>query len=78
MEYKMEKFNQSEDIMMPESFMPDTSAENKPDEITNKIIHMTSPMYFIKIILFLIPSTATMFYIRDRERVKLGSDKVKF
>ena len=47
-------------------------------EITNKIIHMTSPMYFIKIILFLIPSTATMFYIRDRERVKLGSDKVKF
>lgn len=45
MEYKMEKFNQSEDIMMPESFMPDTSAENKPDEITNKISDLSKKGY---------------------------------
>ena len=47
-------------------------------EITSKIVQMTSPMYFLKIIIFLIPSTVTMFYIRDRERVQLGNDKVKF
>ena len=45
MEYKMEKFNQSEDIMMPESFMPDTSAENQPDEITNKISDLSKKGY---------------------------------
>ena len=47
-------------------------------EITLKILKMTSPLYFGKILVFLIPSTITMFYIRDKERVKLGNDKIKF
>jgi hypothetical protein len=47
-------------------------------EITVKILKMTSPLYFVKIMVFLIPSTITMFYIRDKERVKLGNDKIKF
>lgn len=47
-------------------------------EIIYKIYKMTSPLYFIKMIIFLIPSTVFMFYIRDRERARLGKDKVKF
>ena len=33
----MDKFNQTEDIMMPETFSPASTVDNKPDEITNKI-----------------------------------------
>ena len=43
----MDKFNQSEDIMMPDSFA-ETSAsgtENKPDEITNKISDLSKKGY---------------------------------
>ena len=35
--------------------------------IIKKILKMTSPIYFIKILIFLIPSTVTMFYIRELE-----------
>ena len=41
----MEKFNQSEDIMMPESFAPSPLTENKPDEITNKISDLSKKGY---------------------------------
>ena len=37
--------------------------------ITKKILQMTSPIYFLKILIFLIPSTVTMFYIRELESV---------
>ena len=32
----MEKFNQSEDIMMPESFEPSSVVENKSDDVVNR------------------------------------------
>ena len=41
----MEKFNQSEDIMMPETFAPSGTAENKPDEIVNKISDLSKKGY---------------------------------
>jgi hypothetical protein len=33
---------------------------------------MTSPIYFIKILLFLVPSAVTMFYVRELEYVYFG------
>ena len=41
----MDKFNQSEDIIMPETFTPASTAENKPDEITNKISDLSKKGY---------------------------------
>jgi D-alanyl-lipoteichoic acid acyltransferase DltB (MBOAT superfamily) len=40
--------------------------------IIKKILKMTSPIYFIKILIFLIPSTVTMFYVRELEYVYFG------
>ena len=46
--------------------------------IVKKLINMTSPLYFIKIMKFLIPSASTMFYIREYESQVYGSKSVKF
>lgn len=46
-------------------------------DITMKIIKLTSPIYFMKIVLFFIPLTVVIFYIRDRERLQFGI-KLKF
>ena len=40
--------------------------------IIKKILKMTSPIYFIKILIFLVPSTVTMFYVRELEYVYFG------
>ena len=41
----MDKFNQSEDIMMPETFTPSSVTDSKPDEITNKISELSKKGY---------------------------------
>ena len=41
----MDKFNQSEEIMMPESFIEASGSGNKSDEITNKISDLSKKGY---------------------------------
>jgi hypothetical protein len=43
-------------------------------QLTKKIIYLTSFTYFFKILLFLIPSTVSMFYIRDLEKNIYGKN----
>ena len=43
-------------------------------ELTMKIVSLTSFTYFFKILLFLIPSTVSMFYIRDLEKNIYGKN----
>ena len=41
----MDKFNQSEDIIVPETFTEPSGVDNKPDEITNKISDLSKKGY---------------------------------
>ena len=41
----MDKFNQSEDIMMPETFSEPSGTDNKPDDISNKISDLSKKGY---------------------------------
>jgi D-alanyl-lipoteichoic acid acyltransferase DltB (MBOAT superfamily) len=43
-------------------------------QITMKIIKLTSFTYFFKILIFLIPSTVAMFYVRDIEKTIYGKN----
>jgi hypothetical protein len=43
-------------------------------QLTMKIISLTSFTYFFKILFFLIPSTVSMFYIRDLEKNIYGKN----